>query len=104
DHPGEAAKQWFKDLYQDNKLIHNQFELDGEKVNLKKVKSPVLNIFALNDHIIPPECSMALEHCVGTKDYENLPIPGGHVGVFVSGKSQGIIGRGIVDWLTTRDA
>ena len=22
DHPGEAAKQWLKDLYQDNKLVH----------------------------------------------------------------------------------
>ncbi|MBX2809416.1 MAG: class III poly(R)-hydroxyalkanoic acid synthase subunit PhaC [Cellvibrionaceae bacterium] len=103
DHPGEAAKQWFKDLYQDNKLIHNAFELDGETVNLKKITLPVLNIFARNDHIIPPECSMALEQCVGSKDYTNLSIPGGHVGVFVSGKSQGIIGQGIVDWLLERD-
>ncbi len=103
DHPGEAAKQWFKDLYQENKLIHNEFELDGKKVDLKKVTMPVLNIYALNDHIIPPECSMALKNCVGSKDYSDLPLPGGHVGVFVSGKSQGILGKGIVDWLEERD-
>jgi len=103
DHPGEAAKQWFKDLYQDNKLIHNTFELDGKKVDLTKITVPVLNIYALNDHIIPPECSMALKQCVGSTDYTDLPLPGGHVGVFVSGKSQGILGKGIVDWLIQRD-
>ena len=103
DHPGEAAKQWFKELYQDNKLIKNQFQLDGVAVDLSKVTMPVLNIFALNDHIIPPACSMALKDCVGTQDYTDLPLPGGHVGVFVSGKSQGILGKGIVDWLQARE-
>jgi polyhydroxyalkanoate synthase subunit PhaC len=29
-------------------------------------------------------------------------LPGGHVGVFVSGKSQGILGGGIVEWLKKR--
>ena len=28
---------------------------------------------------------------------------GGHVGVFVSGRSQGVLGKGIVDWLRERD-
>ena len=96
-------KQWFKDLYQDNKLIKNELELDGQTVNLTDITMPVLNVFALNDHIIPPECSMALKDYVGTQDYTDLPLPGGHVGVFVSGKSQGILGKGIVDWLTARD-
>ncbi len=103
DHPGEAAKQWFKDLYQENKLIKNELVLNEQKVDLTQVNMPVLNIFALNDHIIPPECSMALKNYVGTSDYTDLPLPGGHVGVFVSGKSQGILGKGIVDWLNDRD-
>jgi polyhydroxyalkanoate synthase len=103
DHPGEAAKQWFKDLYQDNKLIKNELVLGEQTVDLKHVSMPVLNIFALNDHIIPPECSMALRNYVGTDDYTDLALPGGHVGVFVSGKSQGILGKGIVDWLQARD-
>ena len=46
---------------------------------------------------------MALKDCVGTADYTDLPLPGGHVGVFVNGKSQGILGKGIVDWLQQRD-
>ena len=32
DHPGEVVRQWFKDLYQDNKLIKNELVLGGRKV------------------------------------------------------------------------
>ena len=59
-HPGEAAKQWLKDLYQDNKLVRNEFELGGRKVDLKNITCPVLNVFAKDDHIIPPATSQAL--------------------------------------------
>ena len=59
-HPGEAAKQWLKDLYQDNKLVKSEFELAGRKVDLAKITMPVLNIFAKDDHIIPPQTSQAL--------------------------------------------
>ena len=41
---------------------------------------------------------------LGTEDYTELGLPGGHIGVFVSGKSQGIVGKGIVDWLGQRDS
>jgi len=98
-HPGEAAKQWLKDLYQDNQLVKGTFKLGGEKVNLKKITMPVLNVFAEEDHIIPPKSSQALKSQVGTRDYTELPLPGGHVGVFVSGKSQGILGKNIYGWL-----
>jgi poly(3-hydroxyalkanoate) synthetase len=59
-HPGEAAKQWLKDLYQDNKLVRSEFVLGGRKVELKNITAPVLNVFAKDDHIIPPATSQAL--------------------------------------------
>ena len=102
-HPGEAAKQWLKDLYQDNKLVKGEFELSGRRVDLSKVTAPVLNVFALNDHIIPPTCSRALGAHVGTKDYSEIELPGGHVGLFVSSKSQGSLSKGISEWLSARD-
>ena len=99
DHPGEAAKQWLKDLYQGNHLVKGEFKLGGTKVDLKKITMPVLNVFAEEDHIIPPNSSQALRSAIGTKKYTELPLPGGHVGVFVSGKSQGILGKNIYGWL-----
>ena len=64
----------------------------------------VLNVHAEDDHIIPPLTSRALDGKVETKDYTELGLPGGHIGVFVSGKSQRIVGKGIVDWLSRRDS
>jgi poly[(R)-3-hydroxyalkanoate] polymerase subunit PhaC len=102
-HPGEAAKQWLKDLYQDNRLINGSFELSGRKVDLKSIKAPVLNVFALDDHIIPPDCSRALGGKIGSDDYTEIPLPGGHVGLFVSSKSQGKLSQSIADWLVARE-
>ena len=101
-HPGEAGKQWLKDLYQENQLVKNEFVLRGHKVDLSNITMPVLNVYATEDHIIPPSCSRALAPLVGTKDYTEIAVPGGHVGVFVGGKSQGIVGNGIVNWLRER--
>ena len=75
----------------------------GKVVNLKNLTMPVLNVFAKDDHIIPPATTQALRLCVGSKDYQELPLPGGHVGVFVGGKSQGLLGPGIANWLAEHD-
>ena len=102
-HPGEAAKQWLKELYQDNRLIDGTFELSGRRVDLKSITAPVLNVFALDDHIIPPDCSRALGGKIGSSDYTEIPLPGGHVGLFVSSKSQGKLSQNIADWLVARE-
>jgi len=102
-HPGEAAKQLLVNLYKNNELIKGKFQLDGRTVDLRAIKVPVLNVFAKDDHIIPPKTTQALRGAVGTRDYTELGLEGGHVGVFVSGKSQGVLGKGIHDWLRKRD-
>lgn len=101
-HPGAAALQWLIELYKENRLVKGTFEMSGERVNLADLTMPVLNVYALQDHIIPPPCSKALEKYVGTKDYTEIALPGGHVGVYVSSKSQGIVADGVFDWLMER--
>jgi polyhydroxyalkanoate synthase subunit PhaC len=102
-HPGEAAKQWLKDLYQENRLVKGTFSLSDRHVDLGAITSPTLNVFALDDHIIPPTCSKALGPLIGTGDYTEIPLPGGHVGLFVSSKSQGRLSKSIAEWLAARD-
>ena len=101
-HPGTAARQWLIGLYKENRLVAGTFKISGRKVDLGALTMPVLNVYALQDHIIPPPTTRALGEHVGTKDYTELPLPGGHVGLYVSGKSQGIVGQGIHDWLMAR--
>jgi polyhydroxyalkanoate synthase len=71
-------------------------------VKLSDITCPVLNVFAKDDHIIPPATSRALGPKIGTQDYTELGLPGGHVGVFVGGKAQALLGSGIADWLSAR--
>lgn len=103
DHPGEAAKQWLKDLYQQNKLVRNEWELDGRRVDLGNITMPVLNVYAKDDHIIPPATSRAIGPKLGTSDYTELALPGGHVGVFVGGKSQKLFAPGVASFLEKHD-
>lgn len=99
DHPGEAARQWLNDLYRENQLVKGEFEVCGEKIDLKKISCPVINIYAEQDHIIPVSCSKALGQFISKKNYDEIGFPGGHVGVFVSRKAQGVVAGGLVDWL-----
>jgi polyhydroxyalkanoate synthase len=102
-HPGEAAKQLLINLYKNNELVRGEFRIGNRSVDLGAITAPVLNVFAKDDHIIPPKTTQALRGVVGSKDYSEIGLDGGHVGVFVSGKSQGVLGKGIVDWLQQRD-
>ena len=99
DHPREAARQWLNDLYRENALVAGTFRLSGRPVDLRNISCPVLNIFALQDHIIPVSCSKALGEFVPQERYDEIGFPGGHVGVFVSGKAQGVVAGGLVKWL-----
>jgi polyhydroxyalkanoate synthase subunit PhaC len=101
-HPGEVARQWIKDLYQENKLIRGKFTLGSHRVDLSEISVPVLNIFANDDHIVPPAMTRNVGSRFGTKDYTEMALPAGHMGVFVSGKTQGLLGRQITQWLLQR--
>jgi polyhydroxyalkanoate synthase len=71
-------------------------------VNLRNVKMPVLNVYAEQDHLVPPDASRAMKKAVGSGDYTELAFPGGHIGIYVSGKSQKTIPPAIGEWLNAR--
>lgn len=101
DHPAAAARQWLVELYAENRLVGGRFALDGRAVDLGAVTCPILNIVAEQDHIVPPPCSRALEGLTASADYRLLPVPTGHIGVFVSEKARTIVAPAIADWLAT---
>ena len=103
DQAGETFRQFLKDFFQQNKLIKGEFQLDGETVDLKNITMPVLNVYALEDHLVPPASSIALEKYVGTKDYTAKAFPVGHIGMYVSGKVQKDLPPLIAKWLKERE-
>ncbi len=102
-HPGEVMRQWFKDLYQANKLVRSELMLGGRRVDLSQIRMPVLNVFAEGDVVVPTACSRGMQGKFGTDDYSELAVPGGHIGTFVGGKAQKILAPSIVKWLGERD-
>ncbi len=101
-HPGEVMRQWFKDLYQANKLVRSELMLGNRRVDLDQIRMPVLNVYADGDVIIPTSCSRGLEGIFGTSDYSELAVPGGHIGTFVGGKAQKVLAPSIAEWLRLR--
>jgi polyhydroxyalkanoate synthase len=104
DQAGEAYRQFIKDFYQKNLLIKNEVALNGKKVDLRKIEVPLLNVMGEFDHLVPNAASKPLNDAVSSKDKELLVFPTGHIGMFVSGKSQREIYPKIAAWLQPRSS
>ena len=102
DQAGEAFRQFLKDFYQGNKLVNGGLKIGGHEVHLGNVTMPVLNIFAEQDHLVPPAASRVLGDHVGTDDYTQVAFRGGHIGIYVSGRAQREVPGAIHDWLAAR--
>ena len=103
DQPGEMFRQFMTWLVKENRLAAGTLELGGKRVDLRKVTMPVFNIYATQDHLVPPSASFPLEKLAGTQDYSSYAFPGGHIGIYVSGSAQKEVPKRIADWLRRRD-
>ncbi|MCX5888009.1 MAG: class III poly(R)-hydroxyalkanoic acid synthase subunit PhaC [Deltaproteobacteria bacterium] len=103
DIPGETFRQFIKDCYQRNLLIQGKLKLGGRRVDLQKITMPLLNIYGRYDHLVPPEACELLTQRVGSKDVEDVRLDTGHIGIYVSSKSQKELVPKIGRWLRERD-
>jgi polyhydroxyalkanoate synthase len=100
---GECFRQFMIDLYQKNKLVTGDLVVGNKKVNLKNLTAPLLIIYATEDHLVPPSATIPLNDLVGSTDKELYSFKGGHIGVFVGGKSQKELAPAVTAWLKKRD-
>lgn len=103
DQAGECFREFTKYFYQQNKLVKGGLAIDGQAVELKNIKIPVLNIYATEDHLVPPSASIPLGEHIGSDDYSTIAFKAGHIGIYVSGRAQNEIPPAIADWLEQRD-
>ncbi|MBR6205568.1 MAG: class III poly(R)-hydroxyalkanoic acid synthase subunit PhaC [Oscillospiraceae bacterium] len=99
---GATLSQFVKDLYQDNKLVKGELEIGGKKVDLKNVTMPVLCACAERDHLVPLSASKPLMDVIGSEDKQFVSFATGHIGMYVSSKSQKMIVPQIVEWIKAR--
>jgi len=102
DVAGSAYKQFIEDIYQDNKLMKNELELNGHQVDLNKITMPVLQIIGEYDHLIPPQASKPFNDKIPGDDNDVFEFPTGHIGLSVSSHSQAKLWPRVCDWLAKR--
>nr|WP_269450899.1 class III poly(R)-hydroxyalkanoic acid synthase subunit PhaC [Stenotrophomonas sp. MMGLT7] len=99
DLAGEAFREFVKLFYQDNGLMQRSISIGGSPVDLAGLDMPILNVYAEQDHMVPPDASRALAGLVGSDDYSELSFRGGHIGIYVSGRAQREVPSAIHEWL-----
>ena len=99
---GETLRQFIKDCYQDNLLIKNEMEIGGQRIDLRNITMPLLNVMGEYDHIVPNAASIPITDAVGSTDKEMAVFKTGHIGMFVGGASQRVVCPKIAGWLKPR--
>ena len=69
DQAGEAFRDFDKQFFQENRLMQGTVRIGDRNVDLGFVDMPVLNIYAEQDHLVPPDASRPLRQLVGSEDY-----------------------------------
>ncbi|HTE40365.1 MAG TPA: class III poly(R)-hydroxyalkanoic acid synthase subunit PhaC [Steroidobacteraceae bacterium] len=101
DNPGEMFRQFSNWFYKENRLRNGTLQIRGKPIDLRRVSMPVLNIYAMQDHIVPPASSLCMKDLIGTSDYTEHAVPSGHIGIYVSSKSRELPAT-IANWLRAR--
>ncbi len=102
DLPGEVYRQFIKDLYQRNLLSKNELVVEGKKVDLKKIRVPLLNIVGTSDTLVPPESSIPIMDLVSSSDKEMLKFASGHIGISVSARAHRDLWPKASQWIADR--
>jgi polyhydroxyalkanoate synthase len=99
---GRACLEFAKHLYQGNELVRGMFRLGGRAVDLGALTMPILNIYARDDHLVPPAASRALGQVVKSIDYTERELRGGHIGIYVGLQAPLSVPNVVEEWTIAR--
>jgi polyhydroxyalkanoate synthase len=99
---GETFRQWIVDIYQKNLLVANEMKIGHNIIDLSKIRIPVLNIIAEEDHLVSPQCSAPLNDVVSSRDKRLMRFHTGHVGLIASSYSQNNVLPKVGQWIKAR--
>jgi polyhydroxyalkanoate synthase len=99
---GETARQFINDFLRENKLVRNEFELAGRRVDFHQIQVPFLHVAAEHDHIVPAAASRDLIGLIGSKDKSEIILKGGHVSLVAGGSAIYRLWPQLDAWLAQR--
>ncbi len=101
--PKQFFRQWVRHFYQQNELVHGDFRVLGEKVDLGRINVPLLCIGASKDEIVPPASARALVDAVSSEDKTFKELAGGHISVIAGRRAKAEAWPAVLDWLRSHD-
>ena len=96
---GETFREFVKMVYQQNRLVKGEMVLGNQPVKLDEISCPVLLLVAENDHLVPPNSTLALKDCVNSESLETMSIDSGHIGLAVSSKAHRELWPNAANWI-----
>ncbi len=104
DLAGEALKNFIELFFRNNALMSQEgFELAGKRLRLADLAQPLLNIYGTRDQLVPPEASSALQAPLEHKDYTEVAVAAGHIGVLNGNRALSTLPPLIRNWLQERE-
>jgi polyhydroxyalkanoate synthase len=89
-------------VYKENRLARGLLRLRGGRVDLGRIRQPLLIVTADADHIAPPANTVPLLDLVASTDVTHFARPGGHIGLMAGSKARGQIWPDLTRWLSGR--
>ena len=97
--PGAAFRQTVEQLVRRNALMDGSLVLGSERVDLRQIRCPVLNVMAERDHIVPAPAAEPVPRLVGSSEAEELRLAAGHVGLVAGRAAANVTLPGIAGWI-----
>lgn len=102
--PAAAYVTYIQELYQENRLFRGDHWVKGERVDLARIRCPVMAIVAERDAICPPKAATALLDATSSAHKDVLSVPGGHVGAVVGSRAAKELYPRLRAWLAKHGA
>src|SRR5262249_36877840 len=99
---GEYFRQTVKELAWKNGLHEGSLRIGGRVVELERITVPLLHVIAEYDHIVPPACARPLVERAGSRDKQELVLPGGHVSLVAGPNAVKRMWPALDQWLGKR--
>ncbi|HTY54892.1 MAG TPA: alpha/beta fold hydrolase [Candidatus Binataceae bacterium] len=101
---GQIFRELANDIGKKNLLAQSRFVAGGNRVELKDINCPVLNVVAQWDDVVDPKSSLPFIDLISSRDKANVVFPTGHVGAVVSSAAQKKLWPQVATWLGDHDA
>jgi polyhydroxyalkanoate synthase len=82
--PALASAEFLRLTYGRDALWNGQWRVGDLSAQLEQVRAPVCNLYALQDHLVPPAQTTVLGQRLPPDQYRAHRFDGGHIGIFTS--------------------